>query len=93
MWTKKAHFIFIYIKIDAFRLPIFIPAFILNTLITEICDLVNFFTFYSAKITAAMNIAEAAVQSITDFGKLDLVDIDVVSGKHNKKVKIKIFTR
>ena len=93
MWTKKAHFIVIYFRINRFRLPIAIPAFLLNSLVSELGDLVNFFTFFNAKITFYVNSAEDVIYSLTDFEKQDYVDIDVKSEDDKDKVKIKIYTR
>jgi len=93
MWTKKAHFIVISIRINAFILPIVLPAFILNSLVSELCDLVNFFTFYSTKVTTALNTIETVVYSFTDFSKYDFVNIDVKSKREKKRVKIRIYVR
>lgn len=93
MWTKKAHFIVIYIKINRFALPIVIPAFAINSLVTELCDLVNFFTFFSRKVTNGINLVETAVHSMCEFEKYDFVDINVDSKEDNDNVRIKIYTR
>lgn len=93
MLTKRAHFIVIYIRINRFRLPIIIPAFLLNSLVAELCDLVNFFTFFAPKITLYVNLVEDTVYSLCDFNQYDFVDIDVSSKEDKERVKIKICTR
>jgi len=93
MWTKKAHFIVISIRLNAFILPIVLPAFIVNSLVSELCDLVNFFTFFSTKVTTTINTIETVVNSFTDFPQYDFVNIDVKSKEDKKRVKIRIYTR
>lgn len=93
MWINRAHFIVIYFRINRFRLPIVIPAFIINSLISEIVDLVNFFTFFNRKITKGASLIENSVYSMCDFKQYDFVDIDIASKEDNDKVRIKICTR
>jgi|GEM_PF-3608445 len=93
MWTNRAHFIVVYFRINRFFLPIALPAYIINSLITEIGDLVNFFTFFSKRVTSYVNLAETTIHSLCEFKKYDFVDIDVESKHNNDKVKIKICTR
>ena len=96
MWTKRANFIGVYIQINKFRLPIFLPVFILNSLVCELGDLVCFFTCFSKKIRGYVEIAETTVQSLSEFKRYDLVDIDVKPDKRDKdveRVKIIICTR
>ncbi len=91
--TSKAHFLMVYIRINNFRLPIVLPAFVLNSLISELCDLVNFFTFFSSKVTAGIDIVENAVYTVTDFKKYDFVNISTASAENNDVFKIRICTR
>ncbi len=93
MWTKKAHFIIVYFQINNFRLPIILPTFCINSLVSEICDLINFFTFFSSKVTFYINLAETGVYALTGMERYDLVDIDVKEHEDNSRVKIKIYTR
>ena len=96
MWTDRAHFIGVSIRINKFYLPIFLPVFIINSLVCELGDLVCFFTFFSKKIRGYVEIAETTVQALSDFKQYDFVDIDVKPEKNDKnhdRVQIKIFTR
>lgn len=93
MWINRAHFIVINIRVNRFRLPIVVPTFIINSLISEIVDLVNFFTFFNRKITKGANLIEDSVYSMCDFKKFDFVDITAASKEDNDKVRIKICTR
>ncbi|MEX1377012.1 MAG: hypothetical protein AB1Z23_05980 [Eubacteriales bacterium] len=93
MWTNRAHFIGVYLKINKFVLPIFLPVFIVNSLICELGDLVCFFTFFSKKIRGYVEVTETTVQSLSEFKQYDFVDIDVKSDNGDGRVKIKICTR
>ena len=93
MLTNKAHFLIVYIRINKFRLPIVLPAFVLNSLISEPCDLVNFFTFFSSKVTSGIDIVETSVYSLTDFKKYDFVNVSILSKEDGDAFQIRIFTR
>ena len=93
MLTDKSHFLIIYIRVKKFRLPIVLPVFLINLLVSELCDLVNFFTFFSSKVNAGIDIVENAVYSLTDFKKYDFVNISKTSKKNREVTKIRIYTR
>lgn len=92
MWTKKSHWLYLYIHVRCFSLPLVMPLYVFWELFDAIEDLLLLFgRFAGLRPFKVMNAIAQTVLALTALGRFDLVDVD--AGHEGKRAKIKICLR
>lgn len=93
MSTKRSHFVYAYVKLKRFRLPLLIPLRILWELHDALEDLTSLCGRTRAKVdpAGAVRFASGTVYALAKLGRFDLIDVD--AGREGERVKVKVCLR
>lgn len=91
MSTKKNRYLLLRLRIGFFRLTIFMPLRCLQEVVEGFGDFLSLFRWIDKRPYGFLTVAEGALDSLKDYGPLDLVNVDVKSP--DARVKIKILMR
>lgn len=88
MWTRKAAFVLISVRIKWFPIFLIVPFRCVNEVLEGFMDIMSLFRHISGKVFAALYAAENMMMLVQSYGSLDLVDVDVKSPVARVKVKV-----
>jgi hypothetical protein len=92
MWTKKNNFFVMSIIVNKVKIPIALfPIRCASEVVEGVLDILYVFRFISQSEIICGELIQNFLMEIKNYGKFDLVDIDVVN--KSDKVKIKLLLR